>query len=259
MRVAIVGGTGVDEAEGIASGRRVEVRTRFGDALAVEGEVAGTHVVFLPRHGPDHSVSPGRINYRAQMAALKKLGVRRVIGVCAVGSLRKEPKPGSFAIVTDFIDLTRRRRDTFFDDPEGPLVHTDFTHPYCPEISAALRKACGDECVDFLAESVYVGVEGPRYESPAEVGLYASWGGDVIGMTGLPEVVLAREAGLCYGAIAIVTNAACGICPTPLAHDDVRSAARRATESLQAILGQAMASISNTPECDCGANTGLIL
>ena len=259
MRLAIVGGTGVDEMEGIASGRHADVRTRFGEAVVVEAEVGGAQVVFLPRHGPGHSVPPARINYRAQMAALKKLGVRRVIGVCTVGSLAKGARRGSFAIVTDFIDLTRRRSDTFFDDPEGLVVHTDFTHPYCPEVSDALRTACTDEGVEFLAESVYVGVEGPRYESPAEVRSYASWGGDLVGMTGLPEVVLAREAGLCYGAIAIVSNAASGICPTPLKHEDVRSAARQATESLQAILRRALASISNTPECDCGANTGLVL
>ncbi|MGB9619754.1 MAG: MTAP family purine nucleoside phosphorylase, partial [Armatimonadota bacterium] len=199
MRIGVIGGTGVDELPELTRGRVVQVATRFGSAVLVETQFAGAELVFVPRHGPDHSVPPSLVNYRAQTAALKKTGVRRVIGVCAVGSLTSDLPPGSFAVLVDFIDLTKRRVSTFFDEPGQPVAHTDFTQPYCPELSKALVEACGARAVQFEPRAIYAGVEGPRYETPAEVKLYASWGAHVVGMTNVPEVVLAREAGLCYG------------------------------------------------------------
>jgi 5'-methylthioadenosine phosphorylase len=192
------------------------------------------------------------------MAALRKIGADAVIGVCAVGSLRTDLLPGSFAVLSDFIDLTKRRQDTFFDSEQEPVVHTDFTHPYCPAVSEALVQSCGRIGVSCEPRAVYVGVEGPRYESPAEIGLYSSWGGDVIGMTNLPEAVLAREAGLCYGAIAVVTNFAAGISPTPLDHSEVRSAMALASEKLRGLLTHAVAAIPEQRDCSCRDNDSLI-
>lgn len=257
MKTAIIAGTGVDEL--IDFGDITTVTTRFGEAEVVEARLRDTTFLFVPRHGTGHSVAPGAINYRAQIAAIKKMCVHQIIGVCAVGSLNSGLSTGSLAILKDFIDLTKRRADTFFDDPNGPVVHTDFTQPYCPEISQALHDACRDEDISFEANAVYIGVEGPRYETPAEIRLYASWGGDVIGMTNVPEVILAREAGLCYGALAIVSNMASGISPTPLAHDDVRAAVLSSSTTLAAVLDRAMKSIPETRECACGMNTGLKL
>ena len=259
MDVAIIGGTGVDEMADFTSGRSVRVCTRFGAAQVIEGEVGGREVLFLPRHGPGHRVPPRHIDYRAQIAALKKSGVHRVIAVCAVGSLNKEIGCGSFAILADFIDLTRHRADTYFDEPDGPVVHTDFTDPYCPEISTALVEACSGEQVPYKPGAVYVGVEGPRYETPAEIRLYTSWGGHVIGMTGVPEAALAREAGLCYGAVAVVTNLAAGISPTPLTHEHVRLAMASAGDRIRSVLAGAVKGIPTTRECSCGSNTSLVL
>lgn len=259
MRVAVIGGTGIDEMACFAAGPAVRVETRFGTADVVEGVMDGREIVFVPRHGLDHSVAPSRINYRAQIAAPKKLGVDAVVGVCAVGSLTNDLPAGSFAVLSDFIDLTKRRRDTFFDEERGPVVHTDFTHPYCPAVSTELVRACEEAPVVFEPNAVYVGVEGPRYETPAEIRLYASWGGHVIGMTNLPEVVLAREAGLCYGALAIVTNLASGLSPTRLNHDEVRSAMAQASANLQLILTQAIKRITEANECDCRCNDRLII
>jgi 5'-methylthioadenosine phosphorylase len=182
-----------------------------------------------------------------------------VIGLCAVGSLTPELPTGSFAVLTDFIDLTKRRIDTFFDEPGGPVAHTDFTRPYCPEVSSALAEACRAVGVSFEESAVYVGVEGPRYETPAEIRLYASWGAHVVGMTNVPEVVLVREAGLCYGALAIVTNLTCGPSPTPISHEQVRSAMRVAGKSIRSILGHAIHGIPRACRCACSANTALVV
>ena len=224
MDIAIIGGTGIDEMPEFTSGKPESITTRFGDAIVLPNIVDGRSLYFLPRHGLDHAIPPSRINYRAQIAALKSLGVGAVIGICAVGSLRIGVVPGSFVVLGDFIDLTRHRICTFFDDPTGPPAHTDFTEPYCPWVSKALTDACGDTGADCTPYAIYIGVDGPRYETPAEIRLYASWGGDVMGMTNVPEAVLAREAGLCYGALGVVTNMAAGLGTTSLGHDDVRSA-----------------------------------
>ncbi len=259
MRLGLIGGTGVDEMEGFAQGVPKTITTKWGDAAILESAMASHEVVFLPRHGLGHSVPPALINYRAQIGALRQLNVDAVISVCAVGSLGADLLPGAFAVLTDFIDLTRRRTDTFFDSPDGPVVHTDFTLPYCPRVSAAIRNACSDVGAPFSPAATYIGVDGPRYESPAEIRLYASWGGDVIGMTNLPEVVLAREAGLCYGAIGVVTNFACGISPTPLNHEEVRAAMAKAAGRLQEVVQKTIAYLPGSLACECGSNGRLVI
>lgn len=254
MRLAMIGGTGIDEMAGFRSGRMTRIDTRYGTADVLDCEFAGQPIVFLPRHGVEHSLLPSQINYRAQIAALKKIGVDRVIGISAVGSLKPELTAGSFAVLSDFIDMTKCRQFTFFDHPDSPVVHTDFTCPYCPEICAALRNACESERVIFEPEATYLAVEGPRYETPAEVRLFSSWGAHVVGMTNVPEVVLAREAGLCYGAIAIVANLACGLAERPLSHIEVRAAIKSAGVRLGAILANAINAIPIHIECGCSSN-----
>lgn len=235
------------------------VATRFGSAEVVQTRIGDRDVIFVPRHGPTHSTPPAQINYRAQIAALRKMGVEAVIGVCAVGSLRTDLAAGALAVLGDFIDLTKRRQDTFFDASGESVVHTDFSQPYCPVISEVLVNACSLVGASCESGAVYVGVEGPRYETPAEIRLYASWGGDVIGMTNLPEAVLAREAGLCYGAIAVVTNLAAGLSPTPLNHDEVRSVVAAASDTLKRILLQAVASVPERRNCSCRDNDRLLI
>jgi 5'-methylthioadenosine phosphorylase len=255
--IAVIGGTGIDEVVGL--GEVTTVDTRFGKADVVEAALNDASFLFVPRHGIDHATPPSLINYRAQIAALKSIGIRRVIGLCAVGSIRRDLMPGSFVVMSDFIDLTKKRTDTFFDEPERGVVHTDFTQPYCPEISMALIEACKKCDVDHFENAVYVGVEGPRYETPTEIRLYGSWGGDVIGMTNVPEVILAREAGLCYGALGVVTNQASGLSPTPLSHEEVRAVVASSSQKLADIMKQTLDMIPKTAQCACQTNTGLIL
>ncbi len=258
-KIAIIGGTGLDELVGRESGQVVTVTTRFGSADMIMTNLDDIDIVFIPRHGFDHSVPPSLVNYRAQIAALKKLNVCRVIGVAAVGTLRQDIQPASFAILGDFLDFTKRRIDTFFDEPKGGVVHTDFTIPYCPEISEALIRGCREEHVDFFENAVYMAVEGPRYETPAEIRLYSSWGAHVIGMTNVPEVVLAREAGLCYGAIAVVANLASGLSPIPLSHEEVKAIVKKTGANLQSVLKKAICAIPPERRCLCATNTALNL
>lgn len=257
MAFAVIGGTGVDELPEVASGRQFSVTTKFGTAEVVELRMGAETILFIPRHGRDHSTPPSRINSRSQIAALKKLGVDSVIGVAAAGSLSPSLGPGAVAVLGDFIDLTRRSERSFFDEPEGPVVHTDFTVPYCPRLSDVLTRACESAGAAFRSDAVYVGVDGPRYETPAEIRLYASWGGHVIGMTNVPEVVLAREAGLCYAAVAVVTNFAAGLSPAPLAHDEVRQAMLHTSDLLRRILNFSLSALPGSVRCTCASNTAL--
>lgn len=260
MRVGLIGGTGVDEMPAFAEGRIERIVTRYGSADVIFADMSGTEVIFIPRHGLDHSVPPSLINYRAQIAAIKKLRVERMVGICAVGSLTTALPAGSFAVLSDFIDLTKRRADTFFDQPGEPVVHTDFTHPYCPTVSKALSESCSQCGANYQASAVYVGVEGPRYETPAEIRLYASWGGHVIGMTNTPEAPLAREAGLCYGALATVTNLAAGLSAAPLSHEEVRKSMLESGTKLREIITSAVEKLANAAEeCECAKNSALRL
>lgn len=259
VRFGLIGGTGIDEMDCFAGGRRHTIVSRYGTADVIEAMFGSRSIVFVPRHGIDHSAPPGAINYRAQIAALRKVGVDAVFGVCAVGSLKADLLPGSFVVLSDFIDLTKRRIDTFFDSDTGPVVHTDFTQPYCPHASLALLQGCRSSMGNYREQGIYVGVEGPRYETPAEIRLYASWGADVIGMTNVPEVILAKEAGLCYGAVGIVTNLACGIGNANLSHDEVRAEIAESINRLQGVLLKAMDNFSQTRQCNCRSQGELII
>lgn len=253
---AIIGGTGIDEMDEFSSGNAVQICTRFGNTDIFPCKLGDQEFIFLPRHGIEHSLPPGLINYKAQIAALKKIGIKHVIGVCAVGSLTTELLPGSFAVLSDFIDMTKHRDNSFYNEA-GVVVHTDFTYPYCPQVSGCLGDSCKDADVQYMKRAVYVGVDGPRYETPIEIKLYSSWGGHVIGMTNVPEVILAKEAGLCYGAIAVVTNLASGLSPVPLRHEEVRAAVLASGKSLEGILKKAIASIAALDGCNCSAGSQL--
>ncbi len=256
---AFIGGTGIDELSEFSSGKRFEVSTRFGRVELVESVFGNSNVFFLPRHGFGHCVPPSLINYRAQIAGLKKIGVTRIISLSAVGSLTPELKAGSFAVLGDFIDMTKQRQATFFDEPGSPVVHTDFSQPYCPELTGALVEACRTQGVHFIEKAVYVAVEGPRYETPAEVRLFASWGAHVVGMTNVPEVVLAREAGICFAGLAIVANLASGLTECRLAHDEVRGVVAASGKTVAAVLKEAIVLIPTQAKCSCGENAALVV
>jgi 5'-methylthioadenosine phosphorylase len=204
--VAVIGGTGIGDFALDAPPETHIVATPWGDPLVRVGSLRGKTVAFLARHGAGHRLPPHRIPFRANIAALRRIGVRAVLATTAVGGLRRALAPGAFVVLDDFIDFTRSdgRGHTFFDEP-GQVVHTDFTHPYSPELRAAVLEAAQALRIAVEPTGTYLCADGPRYESPAEVRLFASWGADVVGMTGVPEATLAREAGLHYAGISLVT------------------------------------------------------
>ncbi len=242
MRVAVIGGSGFGRRYLLGAPQSVD--TPYGTALLF---FAGD-TVFCPRHGPGHSLPPHRINYRANIWALWQLGVQRVLATAAVGSLRQQVRPGQVAVVDQFIDWTRARPFTFFD---REVAHTDFTVPYCPELRALLLASLPRQGLTGLNGGCYVCTEGPRYETAAEVRALAALGGDVVGMTNLPEVVLAREAGLCYALAAVVTNYGAGMGPDALDHAEVLAVMGRVQPALERALEDTLAALPAKRGCSC--------
>ncbi|MBF0122096.1 MAG: S-methyl-5'-thioadenosine phosphorylase [Candidatus Omnitrophica bacterium] len=208
--VGVIGGSGLYQIEGIQDVKEVEVKTPFGDPSDkfITGVLEGTPVVFLPRHGRGHRISPTEINYRANIWGMKKLGVSAILSVSAVGSLKLKLKPTDFVIPDQFIDRTAPRRHmTFFSG--GIVAHVGFADPISHEIADELYKACKKIKATVHKNGTYLNMEGPQFSTKAESELYRSWGCDIIGMTNLPEAKLAREAEISYATLAAVTDYDC--------------------------------------------------
>ena len=207
--IGVIGGSGLYEIEGLSNVKEVALATPFGapsDSF-VTGELHGVRMVFLPRHGRGHRISPSEINFRANIWGLKKLGVTRVLSLSAVGSMREDIAPGDFVVIDQFIDRTRHRPDTFFTD--GVVAHVMFADPVCGELRKVALEAARTTGAKVHDGGTYVNMEGPQFSTRAESKLYRSWGVDVIGMTNLQEAKLAREAELCYSTIAMATDYDC--------------------------------------------------
>jgi 5'-methylthioadenosine phosphorylase len=207
--IGIIGGSGLYSMPGFTNVREERVETPFGDPsdAFVLGELEGRKVAFLARHGRGHRLMPSELNFRANIYAMKKLGVERILSVSAVGSLKEEHKPTDFVVPDQFIDRTSRRISTFFGD--GIVGHVAFGDPVCATVAKAAFAACAAVGVVGKLDGTYVCMEGPQFSTKAESRLYRSWGADVIGMTNLQEAKLAREAEICYATIAMVTDYDC--------------------------------------------------
>lgn len=207
--IGIIGGSGLYNIEGLTHTAWQKVETPWGepsDELLV-GEFEGTRVVFLPRHGRGHKVSPSGLNYRANIDALKRLGVTDILSLSAVGSLKEELPPGHFVIVDQFIDRSFAREKSFFGT--GCVAHVSVAHPVCPRLGDALEAAAREVGLPVTRGGTYLVMEGPQFSTLAESNLYRSWGCSVIGMTNMPEAKLAREAEICYATVAMVTDYDC--------------------------------------------------
>jgi len=204
--LGIIGGSGIYEISEIEHGQWINIESPFGlpsDELFI-GEIDGLKVVFLPRHARDHSISPSSINYRANIDALKRVGVTDIISIGACGSLRNDIEPGDFVLVDQFIDRTVSRKKTFFDD--GAVAHVSIAKPTCSNLGEIVLKASQDVDVKFHNGGIYLAMEGPQFSTLAESNIYRSWSCDVIGMTSMPEAKLAREAEICYVTVSMVTD-----------------------------------------------------
>ena len=207
--IGIIGGSGLYDIEGLRKVTERSLKTPFGDPSdkVLLGELDGTRIAFLSRHGRGHRINPSEINYRANIYALKLLGVRRVISVSAVGSMKESIKPGDVVLPDQFIDLTKRRVSTFFEG--GIVAHVAFGDPVCASLGATLLAAARTVGATVHPGGVYLCIEGPQFSTKGESRLYRQWGASVIGMTNLPEAKLAREAELCYSTVALATDYDC--------------------------------------------------
>ena len=208
-RIAILGGSGLYEMDGLSDVRETNLDTPFGkpsDSIVL-GNLDGVPVAFLPRHGRGHRISPTNIPVRANIFALKTLGVTHIISISAVGSLKEEITPLDLVVPNQLIDRTRQRASTFFD--AGLVAHVAFAEPFCPVLSGLLYKCATETGAPTHMGGTYVVMEGPAFSTRAESEMYRSWGMDVIGMTALPEAKLAREAEICYGTLACATDYDC--------------------------------------------------
>lgn len=207
--VGVIGGSGLYEMEGLENVETISVTTPFGDPSDsfVIGRLEGVKVVFLPRHGRGHRIQPSSLNFRANIYAMKTLGVQWIIGVSAVGSMKESIRPGDMVIPNQFIDRTVGRINTFFSD--GIVCHISFADPVCPTLHRILVESGREAGAIVHPEGTYLCIEGPQFSTRAESKLYRTWGVDVIGMTNLPEAKLAREAEICYATIAFATDYDC--------------------------------------------------
>ena len=207
--IGVIGGSGVYQIDGLEGASWVKVKSPWGKPSdeVLLGRLNGVAMAFLPRHGRGHVQTPGSINYRANIDALKRLGCTDVIAVSAVGSLREDYAPGDFVIVDQYIDRTFAREKSFFGP--GCVAHVSVAHPTCPRLSVACAQAARGLGVTVHHGATYLAMEGPQFSTLAESRMYRGWGADVIGMTGMPEAKLAREAELCYASVAMVTDFDC--------------------------------------------------
>ena len=207
--IGVIGGSGVYQFEGLENAVWKDVTSSFGEPsdAVLMGEVEGCRLAFLPRHGRGHHLSPTDINYRANIDALKRLGVTDIISISAVGSLREDLAPGTFVIVDQFIDRTFAREKTFFG--KGLVAHVSMGHPVCGRLGDHVEEAAKAAAIKVVRKGTYITMEGPQFSSVAESNLYRSWGCSVVGMTNMPEAKLAREAEICYATVAMVTDYDC--------------------------------------------------
>jgi 5'-methylthioadenosine phosphorylase len=247
--VAIIGGSGLYDPLVFEERERRSLKTPYGPSPElVLGELGGREVVFLSRHGEGHALPPHRINYRANLFALKELGVERILATNSVGGISPHLLPGTILVPHDFLDLTRNREGTFYD---REVVHIDVTEPYCPELRRVLREAGEEVLGGAVGGGIYGCTEGPRFETPAEIRMLKTLGCDVVGMTGLPEVVLARELEICYATLCTVANWAAGIQEEKLTATEVLEVVEKSRGRLGEILLRAVDLIPEERPCPC--------
>jgi 5'-methylthioadenosine phosphorylase len=252
--IGVFGGTGFYQF--LSHLEEVTVQTPYGPPSAplAVGDLAGRRVAFLPRHGRAHEFPAHRVNYRANLWAMRRLGVRRVLAPCSVGSLQPHLKPGDFVVCDQVVDRTRGRPDTYFD---GPVLNCiSFADPYCPELRSIVSDVAAAEEITAHPRGTVVVIQGPRFSTRAESRWFSSAGWDVVNMTQYPECVLARELGICYAGVALVTDYDVGLEGMegiePVTIDVVFQVLRENIEKVQRLIGRAIPAIPAEPSCGCG-------
>jgi 5'-methylthioadenosine phosphorylase len=248
--IGIIGGTGLYDPKLLKNIKEVTVETPFGppsDAITL-GELESKQLAFLPRHGKKHTIRPTDVNSRANIFALKKLGVQHILASSTVGSLREEYKPGEVVFVDQFIDRTTRREQSFYT--EGRVCHISVAEPMCPELRRILTGVAKKNKVNAHDTGTYVCIEGPRFSTKAESRMFRTWGADIVGMTLVPECVLAREAEICYASIATVTDYDVWK-DHPVCVDDIIKTMKGNIENIKRIIAETVVKIPKERACEC--------
>ncbi len=220
MPIGLIGGTGLSKLPDVELEAEV-VSTRFGQVSVQRGSWAGQDIVFLARHGADEHLAPHQIPYQANISAMQELGCTHIIATNAVGAIRQDIEPGHLVLPNQFLDFTKSRPHSLFDDPKMQVVYVDVSEPYDPNLRQLIAEQAWELGLVIHQDVVYVCTEGPRFETPAEIRMFATLGGEVVGMTGVPEVVLACEVGIRYASLCIATNYAAGLSPQPVTAQEV--------------------------------------
>ena len=247
--IAVIGGSGISGIFEPGTTKRHKVATPWGapSGPVEEGTVGGVRTLFLARHGPGHTIPPHRVNYRANVDALRSLGAEAIVTVSSVGSLREELAPGTFVLPSQFVDLTKQRPTTFYDG--GQVFHVSLADPFCPDLTktaAAVGRELGSP---FVEGTTYVCVEGPRFSTRAESKFFRSFA-DIIGMTLVPEVTLARERALCYACLAMVTDYDVWA-ERPVETKEILETMRRNTDRMHRVLSALLPRVASAPTCTC--------
>ncbi|WP_448583994.1 S-methyl-5'-thioadenosine phosphorylase [Thermocrinis sp.] len=267
--LGVIGGSGLYKLEQLEDVQELKITTPFGEPSSpiLIGKLKGKKVAFLSRHGLNHQYSPSLVPYRANLWALKEIGVNRVLSFSAVGAINERLRPGDFVVIDDFLDFTKGREDTFYqgiysldvggeDKPSELLinkkvVHVDMSEAYCPQMRKRLMDVLEELKLSYHPSGVYACTEGPRFESPAEIRAIKILGGDVVGMTGYPEVALARELAMCYASLCVVANPAAGIAGYRLTSDEVISMMKSKEEEIKLILELFVEILEDHKTCNC--------
>lgn len=250
MKIALITGSGLEDF-GLGICQTQAVETDYGRVTVEHAHLGDREVYLLPRHGREHSIAPHRINYRANLAALHQLGCELIVATNAVGSLQQSMRPGEYVLPDQFLDFTRTRPLTFFEGEDGVVRHVDFTEPYCPTIRGVMSSLLMERGLPVHTSATYLCAEGPRFETPAEIRMFSAWGADVVGMTGLPEAVLAHELGLCYASLCIVTNYAAGMTAEHITHEEVNAVMQQVARTTDRILKDLVQRLEPNPHCPC--------
>lgn len=248
--IGIFGGTGIYDSGLLKEAKEITIDTPFGktsDTITV-GIFKNRKIAFMPRHGKKHTIPPHLINYRANIWAFKELGIKRIIAPSAVGSLKEEIAPGQFVLPSQFLDFTKSRQGSFAGD--GKVIHVSVADPFCPELQASILRAAKTQNIEVHKDGTYVCIEGPRFSTKAESRFYRSTGGDIIGMTIVPECQLAREAQMCYASISTVTDYDVWA-EKPVTAKEVIETLRKNTENAKRLLTAIPDEIPPTRGCSC--------
>ncbi len=248
--IAIIGGSGLYAQEMMEDVEEIKVYTPYGKTsdLITVGTYLGKKIAFLPRHARGHQLPPHKINFRANIWALKEIGVRRILSSNACGSLQEKHAPGDILVIDQFIDRTKNRASTFFEG--GKVCHISVADPFCPELRELLVKKGQELGIKAFDGGTYVCVEGPRFSTKAESKLFGLWGADVVGMTIFPECVLAREAEICYGSIALVTDYDVWA-EKPVSTDEIVTTMIKNVDKAKKLFSAVIPEISTKPKCNC--------